>query len=255
MTTTTTGTLLNAVQLVLLVSCCSPGVVNAFSVSRHHQQQQHQLCQFSKKHSSSNNYQYNNHQNNFRFRTAIAAAGDGSLMDDDIIRLQVKARALLEKSKAKLASNKQEEEDEAAAFTDSAASSSSSSSSVPFFASSTVEDGDDTVSSTTTPPPAENGRRRQSMTKFTDEETGLIRADGEKMAELSEKEEWQVRGLWEVFDDELEPDDNNNVYSKNNKQLGERDVAASIYNLRKQLKTQDYERIFDKKNFLIGEDV
>ena len=37
------------------------------------------------------------------------------------------------------------------------------------------------------------------------------------------------------------------------KSIAERDLAASIYNLRKVLKTEDFRRVFDSRNRFIGE--
>ena len=148
-------------------------------------------------------------------------------MDDDIAKLQAKARALLEKSKAKLAQKEQALEEEET---------------LPFFAA-----ADSSASSNMSPED-----RRSSVTKSTDESSGLIRADGDKMAQRSEAEAWERRPLTEVFDNELEKEDD--VYSVASQQLADRDVAASIFNLRQQLQTEDYQKIFDKRNRFIGED-
>jgi len=191
----------------------------------------------------------------------LLAAAAASSPDDDIARLQAKARALLEKSKAKLAASEEEEqleeepqllqplqelngsrEEEKTATepsTNGAAASlpsKKSSSSLPFFAArSTVE------------APV----KRQAVTKTINEQTGLITTDGEKMAQYSEQEEWERRPLSEVFENELSDDDD--VYSQASQQLAQRDVAASIWNLRKELQQGDYQRIFDKRNRFIGE--
>lgn len=89
-----------------------------------------------------------------------------------------------------------------------------------------------------------NGSKREAVIKSTTTE-GLITTDGELMAALSEKESWEVRGLLDVFESETKrkPD-----------RLADRDVAASIYNLRKVLQNEDYKKIFDKRNRWIGED-
>jgi hypothetical protein len=137
---------------------------------------------------------------------------------DEIPRLQERARALLEKSKAKLEGR------------DTNDNIQDDSPRLPFFASAS---------------------RRDQVIKSRNETTGLIRADGEKMAARSEREEWEFRPLLEVFENETEED----AYSVANQQLASRDVAASIYNLRKTLKTDDYRKIFDKNNRFIGEDV
>lgn len=94
--------------------------------------------------------------------------------------------------------------------------------------------------------------KRESVVKSKDDK-GLITVNGDKMAKLSEDESWQARPLGEVFENELDEDED--VYSLASKQLGERDVAASIWNLRKTMQAEDYQRIFDKKNRFIGEDI
>jgi hypothetical protein len=65
------------------------------------------------------------------------------------------------------------------------------------------------------------------------------------MAKLSEEEEWESRSLLEVFQNERGP-------AKEHK-LADRDVAASIFNLRRVLQTEDFQRIFDQRNRFIGE--
>ena len=160
-----------------------------------------------------------------RLTTTTRVATSSSPIDDDISRLQLKARQLLEKSKAKLAAK---EKKEAAA----AAAAKPKDPSLPFFAS--------TV------------RSRDSVIKSRNEETGLITADGERMAAISEQEEWEVRSLYEVFENEIK--ENEDVYSLASQQLAARDVAASIFDLRKKLQTDDYKAIFNKRNPFIGED-
>jgi len=140
--------------------------------------------------------------------------------EDEIARQLERARELLAKSKAKLEATGDAEPYE-----------------IPFFATSYSMD------STT---------KREKVTKSRNEETGLITADGEKMARISENEQWEMRSLQEVFENEI--GDTEDVTSMASKQLAERDVAASIFNLRKQMKTEDYRRIFDTRNHFIGED-
>lgn len=140
--------------------------------------------------------------------------------EDEISRQLERARKVLAKSKAKLEATGNAEPDE-----------------IPFFATSAKMDSD---------------TKREKVTKQLDQETGLITADGEKMARLSEIEQWEMRSLREVFESEIE--DLEDVNSIASKQLAERDVAASIFNLRKQMKTEDYRRIFDTSNWFIGED-
>lgn len=147
--------------------------------------------------------------------------------EDDIPSQIERARALIAKSKKKL------EAREAATLEEAQQPQIE----IPFFA----------VAAT-----IDMSRKREKMIKSRNEETGLITADGEKMAKLSESEPWEVRSLMEVFQNENE--DLEDLYTMSSKHLAERDVAASIFNLRKGMKTEDYRKIFDSRNFFIGED-
>lgn len=94
--------------------------------------------------------------------------------------------------------------------------------------------------------------KREIVIKSRNED-GLITVNGEEMAKLSEEEMWSARPLDQVFENELNEDED--VYALATESLRQRDVAASIFNLRKSMQPQDYQKIFDKKNYFIGEDV
>lgn len=158
---------------------------------------------------------------NGRIGTASSATSNEDVFDS--LSLVERARAVLEKSKAKLA--KQEERSAVTTATKKTAAE------TPFFAQRSVN--------------------RDRVVKSKDDETGLITADGEVMAAISEQEDWEMRSLSEVFENET--DESGDVYSLASQQLAERDVAASVWNLRKQLQTDDYLKIFDKRNRFIGE--
>lgn len=155
--------------------------------------------------------------------TSPSSASSTSLrssIDDDISAQLAKARALIEKAKAKIeeeaatAAEEKEGEVEAKAETNA------------------VKSGES---------------KAASVIKSTNEE-GLFTTDGDLMAEMSEAEEWENRGLFDVF--ESEGEDESDV----SKQLASRDVAASIMNLRMSMQNEDYRRIFDKRNRFIGEE-
>jgi hypothetical protein len=167
----------------------------------------------------------------------VSAVGFNSPEDDDVARQLQRARAALEVSRAKMAAREQDVENE---FTVTMKNEKSAAvlkngtmgPEVPFFA---------TLSS------ASNEKancKRKKVIKSQNEE-GLFTTDGDLMAKLSEEEEWESRSLLEVFESERNKPEKNH--------LAERDVAASIFYLRKQLQTQDFERIFDKRNRFIGE--
>jgi hypothetical protein len=130
--------------------------------------------------------------------------------------------------------------------------------------------------------------KRLKVTKFTkDDGSGLSTFDGELMAELSKEEEWEVRGLMDVFDDGLDDaidalneiedearealkdiDDIDNIDADDKAKLkkkffftstptthrlAKRDVGSSVVNMRSKMNTKDFDRIFDRRNRWIGE--
>jgi hypothetical protein len=141
--------------------------------------------------------------------------GGRTVLEEEIHQGLQRARAILEKSKAKLAARE----------------------ALPFFA------------QPQEPPPVS----RAGVVKAVHPVSGLIQADGEKMAAISEQEAWEFRSLVEVFN-ENEMTEEEDRYSLASQQLAKRDVAESIFQLRKELQTEDYRRIFDTNNRFIGED-
>ena len=90
--------------------------------------------------------------------------------------------------------------------------------------------------------------------KSRNSDTGLVMADGERMAEISEDEPWEYRSIYEMFDNN---NNNDAETTSDNKPLRvemKTDVMASIQNLRKVLQQEDYRKIFDPRNRFIGED-
>ena len=175
-------------------------------------------------------------------RLQLQSSGSDSSVNDEIDERLARAKDLLEKSKAKLSSS-----DISSSRNNNGhqATTGGNNSSVPFFAT-RGQNGDNNNDGTN------NENKREQVTKWKDDKTGLITTDGEKMAELSEQEQWESRSLLEVFNNEI--NENEDVYSLASQQLAERDVAASIFDLRKSLRQEDYKKIFDKRNFIIGED-
>lgn len=148
----------------------------------------------------------------------------------DVQQRLARAKEMLAKSKAKL--KRREEKTGEKEDSDAAA--------VPFFAAKSKKGDSET--------------RRKLVIKATNDETGLVQADGAKMAELSEKEEWEIRSVLGAFGTDKEDIENAEIYAKATESLSDRDAMANMWNLRKRMKTEDYEKIFDKRNFFIGED-
>jgi len=108
-----------------------------------------------------------------------------------------------------------------------------------------VNSNDENIKSSSSKVASGNDSLKKKIS-YRDESTGLISTDGEFMAELSEDDEWEMRGLLNVFDTEEK--------SKVSNQLASRDVAASILNMRIKMHGPDYRSIFNSKNRFIGED-
>jgi hypothetical protein len=171
--------------------------------------------------------------------STVSLAAKSDALDDDIARQLERAKAVLAVSKAKmearderlaLISSQEDTIDDKSGVTGTIGQT------VPFFA--TTASGNGTAS------PKGSGKKERVI-KSKNEDTGLFTTDGDLMAKLSESEEWQTRRLLEVFSNEREAPDNNSIAN--------RDLAASISNLQRVLQTEDYLRIFDKRNRFIGD--
>mmetsp|Transcript_5264 Transcript_5264/g.8277 ORF Transcript_5264/g.8277 Transcript_5264/m.8277 type:complete len:161 (+) Transcript_5264:700-1182(+) len=87
--------------------------------------------------------------------------------------------------------------------------------------------------------------------------SGEIIADGETMAALSKSEPWERRSLSQMFEPESRLDYAGNEVEgadiDGTRSLADRDVAMSIYGLRKKLRTDEFMKIFDSRNPRIGD--
>lgn len=159
----------------------------------------------------------------------------------EITKQLEQAKALLAVSRAKLEAK--EEQETAAAFlledNNNSSDGDKKKDSVPFFAVAN--------SAATSNNEENNDGKRDIVIKSKDEATGLFTTDGDLMAKLSEEEEWDLRPLLEVFETERSGEES--PKSKN----VDRDIAQSMYNLRKSLQTEDFSKIFDKRNRFIGD--
>lgn len=140
-----------------------------------------------------------------------------------------KARLLLEDAK-----KKQQSQEEAAA---NGGGEETAEEKLPFFAAKSF-----------TATAAESARKIKSKTQ-----TGEIIADGDAMASQSKSEPWENRSLDDMFAQEARMDFDGNLVEGEGNSLAERDVGASIYNLRKKLQNEDFRRVFDSRNRFIGE--
>lgn len=104
-----------------------------------------------------------------------------------------------------------------------------------------------------------DSQRREQMLKGTNDETGLVTADGDKMASMSETEEWESRSLSDMsFENEMGESSGSeggdlSAVPKKSPKAADRDVVASVMNLRKLMTTEDFLKVFDKKNRFIGD--
>ena len=98
--------------------------------------------------------------------------------------------------------------------------------------------------------------KRKMVTKNTTND-GLIIADGEMMAKLSENEKWEARPLMEVFEDQMNDDlfiEEGLFFASTNttKKLAERDEVGSIRNLQVLMNMQEFKKIIDDMYYFIG---
>ena len=177
-------------------------------------------------------------------KTSNSNSNSNSINNDDAIQKQLaKARKLIQEAKAKVAAS------EAAAAAATSDDDDKEDKTITSSTSTKIEKDEQAIS-----------KRKSKIVKTQNAQTGLITTDGELMAALSEEEEWEMKSL--IMDiDEFEGDEydenNENIDRKKRgpkSRLADRDVAASIFNLRMRMKDEDYRRIFNKKQFLIGDD-
>lgn len=161
--------------------------------------------------------------------------------EDEVSRQLAKARELIDRTKQKMEKKKDREEAEAAAKEadkkEDEKEKEGEEEALPFFATKGVDE-------------TEVAKRRDMVTKTKDEESGLIIADGEKMASLAEEEKWESRGLYDLFENEIEEDKESIAAEKR----ASRDVAKAMMGLRMRMNKNDFDAIFDKKNRWIGEE-
>jgi len=162
---------------------------------------------------------------------------------DPAVAAQIrKARKLLRDAKQKMETEEQQEQQtESSSAKEDSAAAEAAASPLPFFA----------QQSFTATAIDQTTKKIKSKTK-----SGEIIADGEQMTSLSNTEPWELRSLSDIgFESEARSDFDGNLVADEDvkKTLAERDLAASIYNLRKVMQTEDFRRVFDSRNRFIGE--
>ena len=90
--------------------------------------------------------------------------------------------------------------------------------------------------------------KKEKVLKSTTD-SGSFTTDGDMMAELSEEEEWEMRSLLDVFEEEF-PNEDSERRATDKK---DRDIAMAMFNLRKRMFNDDYKKIFNSKDWRIGE--
>lgn len=154
--------------------------------------------------------------------------------DDPSVAAQIeKAKRLLEDARKK----QKEQEAAAASGAEAGSQAEGEDSKLPFFA-----------AKSHAATAAEHARKIKSTTA-----SGEIVADGAAMATMSQSEPWEVRSLDQMFDKEARMDYDGNEVEGEGSGLAERDLAASIYNLRKALQNDDFRKVFNSRNRFIGE--
>lgn len=156
---------------------------------------------------------------------------------DPAVAAQIrKARKLLRDAKQKMEKEQQQQEQE-----QSNEQNKESTTPLPFFA----------QQQSFTATAIDHTQKIKSKTK-----SGEIIADGDTMTSLSNSEPWERRSLSDIgFESEARSDFDGNLVADEDvkRTLAERDLQASIYNLRKVLQTEDFRKVFDPRNRFIGE--
>lgn len=143
----------------------------------------------------------------------------------EITKQLERAKAALAGARAKMEAREQAE---AGIVDDEGKEKNGKKESVPFFAMNAAD---------------ENGKKEKVIKDKN--EDGLFTTDGDLMAKLSEEEEWESRPLMGVFKNEREEEPD---------PIGiNADIGQNMYNLRKSLQTEDFGKIFDKRNYFIGD--
>ena len=184
---------------------------------------------------------YNNRPTVLSWVTTLTTASSSSrrflganeIQDEEVARQLQRAREVLAKTKAKMEARAAAELVADDDDDDDLEGTETSKGSVPFFAS---------QAATKT---KREGDKKEKVIKSKNE-SGLFTTDGALMAELSESEEWEARPLLDVFQNE-------NKKANTKDTLADRDVAASIFGLQRVLQTEDFMKIFDKRNRFIGD--
>ena len=160
--------------------------------------------------------------------------------EDEVSRQLAKAKELIERTKQKM---EKKEKAAATAVSKDDGEAEETTGTVS-------DDDDDEVLPFFAVDPTAAEKRRELVTKTKDEESGLITTDGEKMASLAEGEKWESRGLYDLFENEREEDEANLVKEAR----ASRDVARNMMGLKRIMKKEDFDAIFDKRNLFIGEE-
>ena len=163
--------------------------------------------------------------------------------EDEVSRQLAKAKELIERTKQKM------EKKETAASTASKDDGEAKETTGTVSNDDDDDDDDDELPFFAVDPTATE-KRRELVTKTKDEESGLITTDGEKMASLAEGEKWESRGLYDLFENEREEDEE----TLQKEARASRDVARSMMGLKMVMNKEDFDAIFDKRNWQIGEE-
>ena len=139
-----------------------------------------------------------------------------SNLDDEVNMQLNKAREILAKAKAKIAEKEKEEK-------------------------SKTESGKTSK--------IDKETKKERVLKTENPESGLFTTDGDMMAELAEEEDWEMRSIVDVFQQEFSNDD----AERRAADKKERDIALAMFNLRKSMLNDDYEKIFNKRDWKIGD--
>jgi len=154
--------------------------------------------------------------------------------DDDVSRQLEKARKLIAEAKGKLEAKELEAQDP----------SSTAPVAQHFFATEDNEEDEATRE--------KNKEEKRSRVIKQELDNGKITTDGDMMVELSQNEKWEMRPLMDVFEPEKMSEEDEK--SREERRKKEIQIVQAMMNLKQKLGKDDYEKIFNNKNFFIGEE-
>eukprot|EP00587_Corethron_hystrix_P010766 CAMPEP_0113304776 /NCGR_PEP_ID=MMETSP0010_2-20120614/4652_1 /TAXON_ID=216773 ORGANISM="Corethron hystrix, Strain 308" /NCGR_SAMPLE_ID=MMETSP0010_2 /ASSEMBLY_ACC=CAM_ASM_000155 /LENGTH=212 /DNA_ID=CAMNT_0000159031 /DNA_START=118 /DNA_END=756 /DNA_ORIENTATION=+ /assembly_acc=CAM_ASM_000155 len=96
-------------------------------------------------------------------------------------------------------------------------------------------------------PKSAEERRLYLLDGVSPDSNGKVRPSAKLMEQLAEEEDWELRLIEEMFEDQIPQP------SEMDKRLQKKDIGRSLMMLRRQLQDDDFRKVFNSRNPRIGE--